>query len=222
VKPPELLLIGLTGNIACGKSTVVAMLEQLGAWAIDADAVTRRVQQPGTPVYRQIVETFGEDILTAPGGPLDRKKLGALVFQDPALLEQLERIIHPTVHAEIMAWLAQVAQEVEVCQHHTDPEPFPRSCSRPPVAVIDAIKLIEAGWKPHCDAIWVVTCPEHLQQERLVHNRGMSESEARQRIAAQPPQESRLACADVVIDTAGTLEETRAQVEAAWQRLFIS
>ncbi len=218
MKPPQLLLIGLTGNIACGKSTVVAMLEQLGARAIDADAVTRRVQQPGTPVYRQIVATFGEDILTAPDGPLDRKKLGALVFQDPALLEQLERIIHPAVHAEITEWLAQVAQEVR--QHHADPGPC--SCSRPipPVAVIDAIKLIEAGWKPHCDAIWVVICPEHLQQERLVHNRGMSEHEARQRIVAQPPQESRLAYADVVIDTAGTLEETRAQVEAAWQHLF--
>lgn len=218
MKPPELLLIGLTGNIACGKSTVVAMLEQLGARAIDADAVTRCVQQPGTPVYRQIVETFGKDILTAPGGPLDRKKLGARVFQDPALLEQLERIIHPAVHAEIIAWLAQVAQDV--CQQHADPLPGSPSCPRPPVAVIDAIKLIEAGWKPHCDAIWVVTCPEHLQQERLVHNRGMSESEARQRIAAQPSQESRLLYADVVIDTAGTLEETRAQVETAWQHLF--
>ncbi len=201
-------LIGLTGGIACGKSTVLAMLTALGAHTIDADRVTHQVQQPGTPVYQQIVAAFGPEILVSPEGPIDRRKLGALVFADPAALQRLERIVHPAVHATIMAWLADVPSQSADIPH--------------PVAVIDAVKLLEAGWKQHCDAIWVVTCNEAQQIERLISTRGMSEAEARQRIAAQPPQASRVALADVVIDNSGSQTDTQAQVAAAWQAIFSS
>lgn len=195
-------LIGLTGNIACGKSTVLAMLRDHGAAVIDADQVTRQVQQPGEPVYQQIVETFGETILVEPGGPIDRQRLGAIVFSDPQALRRLEQIVHPAVHARILAWLDEAATYARV-------------------AVIDAVKLLEAGWKQVCDAVWVVTCTPDQQLRRLMETRGMSEAEARMRIAAQPPQESRVAQADVVIDNSGALDATRAQVDAAWARIPI-
>ncbi len=202
---PSLYLIGLTGNIACGKSTVLALLAQRGAAVIDADRVTHDLQQPGQPVYARIVETFGFEILTEPGGPIDRRRLGAIVFTDPARLRQLEQIVHPAVRATIAAWLEQQAAAV------------PPEARR--VAVIDAIKLLEAGWKQVCDAVWVVACPPEQQEARLIATRGMTPEEARTRIAAQPPQAEKIAQADVVIDNGGALEQTSAQVEAAWARI---
>jgi dephospho-CoA kinase len=216
-------LIGLTGNIACGKSTVLSMLRELGAHVIDADQVTRELQQPGQPVYAQIVATFGEGILVAPGGPIDRRKLGAIVFSDPAALRRLEQIVHPAVHDQILAWLDAIAQNEERETRNEEPTGSNQRSSllvpRARVAVIDAIKLLEAGWKPICDAIWVVTCRPEQQIERLMATRGLSEEEARMRIAAQPPQAAKVAQADVVIDNSGSLEATRRQVEAAWSAL---
>ncbi len=205
----NIYLIGLTGNIACGKSTVVAMLRELGAHVIDADRVTHTLQQPGEAVYDQIVAAFGAGILSAAGGPIDRRALGAIVFNDPAALRQLEQIVHPAVRARIRGWLEAVA---------TDYARQPAT-AHPTVAVIDAIKLLEAGWKPLCDAIWVVSCPPEQQLARLITTRGMSEDEARTRIAAQPPQAEKIAQASVVIDNSGTIDQTRAQVAAAWQAI---
>jgi dephospho-CoA kinase len=208
MKHSNLYLIGLTGGIACGKSTVLAMLAALGARTIDADRVTHRVQQPGTATYQQIISVFGKDIVTTPGGPLDRRKLGAIVFSDPAKLRQLERIVHPAVHAAIGEWLAEVGQ---LGGAGTRVQPLAR-----PIAVIDAIKLLEAGWHQQCNAVWVVVCPLEQQVERLMTTRGMSEAEARQRIAAQPAPETRLPYATVVIDNGGSQTNTREQVERAW------
>jgi dephospho-CoA kinase len=214
-------LIGLTGNIACGKSSVLAMLEQLGARVIDADRITHALQQPGEPVYKAIVAEFGAGILAAPGGPIDRRALGALVFADPEALRRLERIVHPAVHTRIEAWLEQVAfNDERRTMNDDESSPAHRSSFivHPfTVAVIDAIKLLESGWKPLCDAIWVVTCAPEQQIERLVATRGLSEVEAQARIAAQPPQADKVAQADVVIDNSGSLEETKRQVEAAWR-----
>lgn len=217
MKHPNLYLIGLTGGIACGKSTVLAILNELGAHTIDADQVTHRLQQPGTPVYEQIVAAFGSDILASPDGPLDRRKLGAIVFNDPAALQRLEQIVHPAVRATIVAWLDQLGKLEEKAIEQQNDTTAPGS--PPNIAVIDAVKLLEAGWKKDVDAIWIVTCAAEQQVERLMRTRGMSEAEARQRIAAQPPQSSRIAQADVVIDNSGALEQVRAQIEAAWQKI---
>lgn len=200
-----LYLIGLTGNIACGKSTVLGLLEQRGAAVIDADRVTHELQQPGQPVYQQIVQAFGAGILLEPGGPIDRRRLGAIVFSDPAELRRLEQIVHPAVRATLAAWLEQQSAQA--------------SPQRPRVAVIDAIKLLESGWRPLCNAVWVVTCRPEQQEARLVSTRGMTPEEARTRIAAQPPQEQKVALADLVIDNSGSLAETAAQVAAAWETI---
>src|SRR4051794_11657773 len=216
-------IIGLTGNIACGKSTVLELLREHGAHVLDADRVTHELQAPGQPVYHAIVDAFGPGILSAPDGPIDRRALGMIVFADPAALRRLEQIVHPAVHERIMAWLKSVATSdwkpgtggAETASSQS-PIPNPQSL----VAVIDAIKLLEGGWKQICDAVWVVTCPPEQQLARLISTRGMREDEARARIAAQPPQAAKVAQADVVIDNSGSLEATRRQVEAAWQALL--
>lgn len=212
MKHPAIYLVGLTGGIACGKSTVVAMLAALGARTIDADRVTHRVQQPGTPTYRQIVAAFGQGILIGPGGAIDRRKLGSIVFGDPEKLRKLEEIVHPAVRTEIRAFIDDVAR---AGAYATRLRPIER-----PVVVLDAIKLLESGWAQECDQIWVVTCPPEQQVERLRFTRGMSEAEARQRVAAQPPQEARIARATVVIDNGGSQATTRVQVETAWQNVI--
>ncbi|MFN3373108.1 MAG: dephospho-CoA kinase [Chloroflexus sp.] len=214
MKHPGIYVIGLTGGIACGKSTVLAMLAALGARTIDADRVTHRLQQPGTPVYQAIVATFGSHILTAPGGAIDRRKLGEIVFNDPAALKRLEAIVHPAVRAEIRQFLDEVAS---AGTYATRLRPVER-----PIVVVDAIKLIESGWADECDQVWVVTCPPEQQIERLMTTRGMSLAEAQARVAAQPPQESRFSRAHVIIDNGGSQAQTRAQVEAAWQRALIA
>jgi len=220
-------LIGLTGNIACGKSTVLNLLRELGAHVIDADRVTHDLQQPGEAVYAQIVEAFGTAILAAPAGPIDRRKLGAIVFSDPAALRRLEQIVHPAVHTRIAAWLDGIARQgdkeirrqgAQEASYSSLSPCLPVSLSQP-VAVIDAIKLLEAGWKSICDAIWVVTCTQDIQLARLVATRAMSQDEALHRIAAQPPQADKVAQASVLIDNSGSLEETRRQVEAAWRAI---
>jgi dephospho-CoA kinase len=226
-------LIGLTGNIACGKSTVLDLLHERGAHVLDADQVTRELQAPGQPVYHAIVDAFGPGILSAPAGPIDRRALGAIVFADPAALRRLEQIVHPAVRAYINVWLEEVAIQsrtdkvtrrqgdkvaLQQDQAHITPSP-PHPLTPSTVAVIDAIKLLEGGWKQICDAIWVVTCLPEQQLARLIATRNMREDEARTRIAAQPPQVDKVAQADVVIDNSGSLEATRRQVDAAWRAI---
>ncbi|MFQ3663619.1 MAG: dephospho-CoA kinase [Chloroflexaceae bacterium] len=205
MKHPNVYLIGLTGGIACGKSTVLAMLEALGAHTIDADRVTHELQAPGMPVYEQVVAAFPEAV-PEPGAPLDRRRLAALVFTDSQRLRQLEQIVHPAVRIELGNFIEAIGQAARPTER--------------PVVVIDVIKLIESSWVQVCDEVWVVTAPEEQQVQRLVATRGMSETEARQRIAAQLPQAARLAHATVVIDNGGPQEATRAQVEAAWQEML--
>lgn len=203
---PHLYLLGLTGNIGCGKSTVGRMLAERGAAVRDADQVTREVMRPGDPAYHAIVDAFGPTILTAPGGPINRTALGRIVFADQAKLRQLEQIVHPATRAQILRWL-------------DDEETRAASSNRRPVAVLDAVKLIESGYPAVCDAVWVVVCDPEEQVRRLVESRGMLPADARQRIAAQPPQAAKVATADIVIDNSGTPAETEAQVEAAWRAI---
>lgn len=187
-------LIGLTGNIATGKSAVGAMLTELGAQVIDADQVAHQVMKRGSPVFDEIVALFGETILER-DGQIDRGALGAIVFAEPWALSQLEAIVHPAVTLEVARRVAE---------------------ARAQVVVVEAIKLIEAGIAETCDALWVTWCRPKQQVQRLMSARRLSQAEAQLRIEAQPPQQDKIALADVVIDTSGTIVQTRQQVEAAW------
>lgn len=190
-------VIGLTGNIACGKSTVGRMLAELGAQYVDADALVHELLRPGTEQTAAVARRFGPEVL-GPDGGVDRAKLGRIVFRDPAALRDLEQILHPAVIARVREIVAQ---------------------STSPVVVVDAIKLIESGLHREVQSVWVVTCRPEQQEERLVRLRGLSPEEAAVRIAAQPPADEKLKHADVVIDNSGSLAETRRQVEAAWKRV---
>jgi dephospho-CoA kinase len=191
------LLIGLTGNISTGKSTVARMLAELGAEVIDADRVAHEAMRAGTPAHARIVEAFGPQVL-APGGEIDRARLGAIVFADPGSLAWLESIVHPATLAVIDHRITTTAAQV---------------------VVVEAIKLIEAGMADACASVWVTTCRQEQQVARIVQGRGSSRAEAEQRVRAQPPQEIKIARADVVVDTSGSLAWTRAQVQAAWDRV---
>ena len=140
------LLIGLTGNIATGKSTVARMLADLGATVIDADRVAHEAMRAGTAVHAAILAAFGPEIVRT-DGEIDRARLGALVFADPNALARLERIVHPAVTAEVARRIAEAPT---------------------PVVVVEAIKLIEAGMAERCDSLWVTTCPSELQVQRPV------------------------------------------------------
>jgi dephospho-CoA kinase len=191
------VLIGLTGNIATGKSEVARMLADLGARVIDADKVAHEVMCPDGPAYDQVVVAFGPGILAA-DGTIDRARLGAIVFRDPAALRRLEAAVHP-------ATIAEVSRQIAVATE--------------PVVVVEAIKLIEAGMHRLYDALWVVTAPRWLQIARLVATRGLSEEEAALRVDAQPPQEQKAALADLVIVNDGNLDRLRQKVEAAWAQI---
>jgi dephospho-CoA kinase len=191
-------IVGLTGNIGCGKTVVAGMLRRLGAEFIDADLVVHELLRPGTPVTAAVARHFGAGILRPDGG-VDRQALARIVFADPKALRALERIVHPAVQREIDARIRR---------------------SQAPVVVLEAIKLIESGLYLRCDQVWVVTCREEQQLERLLGSRGMLREEAIQRIRAQPPQAEKVARADVVIDNSGSLARTAQQVKEAWDRLI--
>ena len=193
--PP--VIIGLTGNIATGKSEVARMLGELGACTIDADLVAHEVMQPDGPAYPAVVDAFGPGILTAEGR-IDRGKLGAIVFRDPEALRRLEAAVHPAVIAEVDRRISQATE---------------------PVVVVEAIKLIEAGMHRHYAALWVVTAPRRVQMARLVASRGLTESAAALRIDAQPPQEEKAALADLVLINDGSLDVLWEKVERAWAQI---
>jgi dephospho-CoA kinase len=189
-----MLRVGLTGGIACGKSTVAALMRELGCRLMEADTIAHRLMQPGQPAYNEIVHEFGRQILH-PDGPIDRGKLAALVFADEARLARLNQIVHPRVVVEQDAWLAE-AERAE-----------PRG-----VAVVEAPLLIESGYHTRLQRLVVTWCRPEQQMERLVA-RGLSREQAAQRIAAQMPLEEKRRLADDQIDCSGSLEATRHQVE---------
>jgi dephospho-CoA kinase len=205
-------IIGLTGNIATGKSVVAAMLAELGAEVIDADRLAHEVMSSGTEVWQRVVDEFGSGFLQ-PDGELNRTKLGARVFADPDALARLEAIVHPAVIAKSERLLQELAR---------GGGSSPTGLVGCQVAVLEAIKLIESGMNQRCDELWVVTCPREQQVQRLLETRGWSTEEAELRIDAQPAQEEKIALADVVVDNSGSLEQTRAQVLREWQRLVAS
>jgi len=194
---PGKFVIGLTGNIATGKSVVRKMLEHLGAYGIDADSLANRAIARGSPGYQPVVDTFGKWIL-APDGQIDRAKLGRLVFSDPEALGRLEAIVHPFVREAIDILIRRSSHNV---------------------VVVEAIKLIEGGLADQCDSVWVAYASPERQIIRLTQKRKMSETLARQRMNAQAPQEKKTARADVVIRNEGSFEDTWSQVMGAWYRI---
>ena len=194
-------LIALTGGIASGKSTIAARLAERGAVVIDADALVRETQRAGSPVLAAIVGEFGERVLRS-DGELDRAALGAIVFEDPEALARLNAIVHPAVRAESARRFSEVFA--------SDPGA---------VVVYDVPLLVEARVDDPWDLVVVAHAPAAVRSRRLVELRGMSETEAQARIAAQASDDRRLAIADVVIDTGGSLEDTIAQTDRLWERL---
>ena len=194
-----MLLIGLTGGIGSGKSTVSALLAAKGAVVIDADAITRELQQPGTDVLAAMVERFGEQILRRDGS-LDRQAVADIVFADAAALKDLGGIVHPAVGVEI-------ARRLEAAQGTDD------------LVVLDVPLLVESG-RDDMAALVVVDVDPEVAVARLVEHRGMRAEDARARMANQVPREDRLAKADLVIDNSGTVEDLATRVDELWPRLL--
>jgi len=189
-------VIGLTGNIGTGKSVVRRMLEHLGAYGIDADALAHRTIARGAPGYQAVVDLFGKWIVKE-DGEIDRGRLGRLVFADPQALASLEDIVHPLVE-----------QAVEFLVKRA---PYP-------VVVIEAIKLLESDLAKKCDSIWVVVAPKEVQLARLTQRRRMPRAEAIQRIESQTPQEEKVKAAKIVINNVGSIEDTWKQAAAGWKK----
>lgn len=194
-----MLLVGLTGGIGSGKTTVARMLEARGAVVFDADLLARDAIAAGTPGRERVLERFGPNVL-APGGDIDRDALAAVVFADPAARRDLEAIVHP----EIRRLFAEGAEAYE----DTDT-----------VVVFSAPLLVETGMHTAFEVLVVVSAPTETQVDRLLRGRGMSESAIRQRIDAQLPLEEKAAVADVLIDNEGTLEELEGQIDRVWAEL---
>jgi dephospho-CoA kinase len=192
------LMVGLTGGIGSGKSTVAAMLASLGAVIVDADRIAREVVEPGTDGLAEVVATFGTSVL-APDGSLDRPALGRIVFADEAKRRALEAIVHPRVRERSAELVANAAADA--------------------VVVNDIPLLAETGTARRFNKVIVVVADTETRVARLMRDRGMSEDEARSRIAAQATDDQRRAIADIVIVNDGTPDELRASVEQAWQTL---
>src|SRR6266568_139988 len=191
-------IIGITGNIACGKTVVGYMLLELGADRyIDADAVVHQLYESGQPIAVKVAEAFGPAVVAADGS-VERKALGEIVFENVEAMRRLEAIVHPAVGAALANELASVSETG--------------------IAILDAVKLLEGGSGKFCQSKWLVTCPEEQELARLMARNTLSEDEAWARIHAQAPVAPRLALVDEVIDNSGSLEETHRQVIAAFDR----
>jgi dephospho-CoA kinase len=194
------IIIGLTGGIGSGKSTVAQYLAELGAVVIDADKVGHEAFQPGTPLYNEVISAFGKEIIASDGN-IDRKKLGQVVFADPEARERLNQMTWSRI------WEMIVARINNLRQQNMD------------VVVVEAFGLIEAGWHKLVDRVWVVSVSEKAVVDRLKKQRGMTEAEILARIRSQPSNEERMKYADVVIRNEGKPEEVRRKVGELWKTL---
>ncbi|MBN1230275.1 MAG: dephospho-CoA kinase [Anaerolineales bacterium] len=196
-KSGKKFIIGLTGNIASGKSVIRKMLEHLGAYGIDSDDLSHRVIEKNGPGFQKVVDSFGSWVLS-PDGQIDRSKLGKIVFNDPVALKKLEDIIHPYVTKAVN---------------------FLISRSNAEIIVIEAVKIIESPLKGLCDVVWVTTCIEEIRIARLVQKRGMDVASARERIDAQGSDTEKIKAANLIIDNSKSFDETWKQVKQGWDNL---
>jgi dephospho-CoA kinase len=194
---PGKFVIGLTGNIATGKSVVRRMFEHLGAYTIDADSLTHRAYAKGAPGYQQVVDRFGKWLVNK-DGEIDRSKLGNLVFNDHEAMSQLEAIAHPLVSQATEMLIKRATQQV---------------------VVIEAIKLLDGDLRKICDSIWVTNAPEEIQVERLMRKRGLNREQALERIKMQSAQSAKVAVANIVITNTGSYDDLWKQVSAAWKEI---
>lgn len=194
--------IGLTGGIGSGKSTVAAMLAKLGAIVIDADRIGHEVYAPGKPAWSAVVDAFGRDVV-AGDGSIDRKRLAARVFSDPAALARLNALLHPRMADEIRRRIDELRARG----------------GREPV-VLEAAVLLEAGWDALVDETWVVVAPTALRVERVSAERGADPAEVERRIRSQMSDEERQRRADLVIRNGGSRADLEAGVAAAWRARF--
>jgi len=192
-------VIGLTGGVGSGKSTVAQHLQELGTVLVDADKVGHQTYLPGSPAWKDLVAEWGQELLQ-PDQEIDRKKLGSIVFSDPKALARLNSIVHPRMRDIIQQQLTDLNQ------------------NGVRVAVLEAAILIEAKWIDIADEIWVVDAPEAAVIQRLQKRNSFTEEQARARIKSQLPREERLSYADVVIDTDCPLDEVRSRVRQAWEQ----
>ena len=198
----EMKVIGLTGGIGSGKSTVSRFLAELGAVIIDADKVGHEAFKPGTELWREVVAAFGQQIVT-PSGDIDRKKVGEIVFGNPELLSQLNQIMHPRMHEMVEAQIEEYQRQGVM------------------VVVLEAALLLEAGWTSLVDEVWVTVVSESTVLRRLEKRAGLSEQESLARIRSQLSSEKRVKHADVVINNEGDLDELKTKVKEQWQRLAL-
>lgn len=197
----NLLVIGLTGNIATGKSTVLAYFAQRGAYVIDADKLSHQALAPHGLAYAAVVKEFGSQILL-PDQTIDRRALGKIVFSNADLLNKLEQIVHPAVYAMAVELLDQAPSSL---------------------IIIEAVKLLEANSLVSlCDEVWVVTSTPEVQLQRLAELRGMDEAAARQRMSMQSPQAAKVNQADRVIDNSTTLDALHSQLDTIWEALKVA
>lgn len=193
-------LVGLTGGIASGKSTVARMFSELGARVIDVDALAHRVMEPGRRAYKEVLERFGDDVRDA-GGDIDREKLGRMVFSDESARKALEHITHPMIGAEILKEIGALRAQGEKN------------------IIVEAPLLVEAGMHAWLRPFIVVSVDEETQIDRLIRRNGYSREEALRRVRAQMPIDKKTALADYTIDNSGDLDLTRSQVRSIWERI---
>jgi dephospho-CoA kinase len=201
----RLLVVGLTGGIASGKTEVDRALERLGALVIDADAVARDIVEQGAPAYLKVVEEFGPDILDA-NGDIDRPALAAIVFTDEARRQALNGITHPAIFKEMARRVNEYASAMKP--------------GDPPVAVLDAALIVDTGVTGVFDLLMVVTADQESRVRRLVETRGMSRSEALSRISSQVLDEDRVKMADITIGNDSSMEDLRDSVAKAWDEIL--
>ncbi len=197
-----MFVIGVTGGIGTGKSTVAAMFKQLGATVIDADAIAHRVMEPKRLAWRAIVNTFGQEVLND-DETINRARLAATVFHDPARRKQLEEIVHPRILREIRQQIGRLRKQRKV---H--------------LVVLDVPLLVEAGMEEEVDALVVVTAPPEVQRQRLNTKHSWSEEEIDARIAAQWKLSAKVALADFVVNNADGVDATRTQVKQIWNQVL--
>ena len=196
-----MLRVGLTGGIATGKTTVGLMFVQLGCHLIDADRITYELFQPGQPVYKAVLQSFGKRIL-GPDGAINRKILGEIVFSDPDARTKLNELVHPAVIQSQRDWLNEMESK--------DPNG---------IGIVDAALMIEVGTYKNYDKVIVVTCTPEVQKQRLRTRSGLSEEQTEARIRSQMPLDDKIKYADFVIENSGDLARTRAQVADVNSRL---